>query len=136
MKKSILMAGLGLSLALAACSGGSEDAGEMREDTAEVATDTAEPMAEATTEATPAADAATNAPAEEAATAGTLAAAREVPTGTYTNSCTDVKLDGVTLSGSCKDRGGVAKDSTLDLTDCPIGHNVMNDNGTLVCREG
>lgn len=133
MKNKYAIAGLGMLLAVSACSQPADE--PVVDDTAtteaaaadQVATDTAVEGDAATAEA-PAADA--------AKVEGTLAAAREVPTGTYTKSCSNVTLDGVKLTGTCQTSEGDSKTSTLDLTDCPVGHNVMNDEGTLVCREG
>lgn len=80
--------------------------------------------------------AAAEAAADEAKVEGTLAAARALPSGTYSGSCRDAKIDGVMMSATCTQKNRLEKETTLDLTDCPIGHNVMNDDGNLVCREG
>lgn len=89
---------------------------------------------------TPRAAAAEPAAAETAAVepdvAGTLAASRELPTGTYKGSCFGAKIDGVVMTAICASKAGGEGETSLDLSDCPIGHNVMNDDGKLVCREG
>lgn len=68
--------------------------------------------------------------------AGTLAEARALPTGTYSQSCSEAKLDGIVMTATCATMDGRQVPTTLDLTNCPIGHNVMNNNGALACRVG
>ncbi|MDR1910964.1 MAG: CVNH domain-containing protein [Helicobacteraceae bacterium] len=62
--------------------------------------------------------------------AGTLMAAN--PAGSYTQTCSNIKLNGENLSADCKRMNGSNNHSTLEFATSCVG-NVSNVDGHLVC---
>lgn len=55
------------------------------------------------------------------------------PSGSYENTCTNIRMDGYTLKASCQRNNGSWRWTELDNAyDCD-GH-IANFNGRLVCR--
>jgi len=59
---------------------------------------------------------------------------REVPAGSYQQSCRKVTFDGRFLRGECRDGRGVWDKATLDMRLCHAGEDIVNDDGEFVCR--
>jgi hypothetical protein len=58
----------------------------------------------------------------------------ELPSGTYTESCRDMRVDRDRhrLEASCKGRDGRWRETRLDLRECD--RNIVNNDGVLECR--
>jgi len=64
---------------------------------------------------------------------GTWGKDTAVPAGSYFESCQRVRVSGLTLSGSCKDRNQRWRQTSLDLQRCRIGNQLANIDGQIVC---
>ena len=53
------------------------------------------------------------------------------PSGSYKNSCRDVKVKGSKLSASCENKKGKWKDTSINYKKCD--RDIWNDNGELSC---
>lgn len=58
--------------------------------------------------------------------------ARPVPSGTWSQSCRDAKMDGEWLVARCKRSDGDWLDSSIDMQKCP-SNIVGNKEGVLTC---
>lgn len=56
------------------------------------------------------------------------------PAGSYTASCRSPRLDGGWLQATCRDAWGNWREAGLSLTGCPVGADIVNDDGKLKCR--
>lgn len=62
-------------------------------------------------------------------------AAQTVPPGSYQQTCTDISVNGSTLTARCQDTGGGWRSTQLnDYRDCNT--EIVNDNGSLRCSRG
>ena len=129
MQLRVIGASLGVLFVAVACQPTTTTQSQARPDVEAVATDNPVVDAPVDSVAEP-----VEASVDAVSVEGTLAASREIPPGSWKQSCDNIKLTGVTLTASCRNRWGNVLPATLDLTECPIGHNVMNDNAKLVCR--
>ena len=67
---------------------------------------------------------------------GTNTVTCQIPSGTWTKSCTNDSLNGSILTASCNNHMGVSVQSSLDLNTCAPGDIYTNDQGHLVCNPG
>ena len=61
-------------------------------------------------------------------------AAAQMPTGSYVQSCRDLRFDGYTLSAVCNAMQGSPKRTAIRVDSCP--GPIGNFNGQLVCEGG
>ncbi|MFG1391712.1 CVNH domain-containing protein [Xanthobacter agilis] len=59
---------------------------------------------------------------------------RPVPPGSYLQTCRNVRVAGFWLAADCRDMNGRWLDARLNLATCSPRPNVVNFNGTLICR--
>jgi hypothetical protein len=59
-------------------------------------------------------------------------AAAQMPSGSYAQSCRDIRFDGYTLSALCNAMQGPPQRTTIRADQCPAG--IFNSNGQLVCE--
>src|SRR5689334_11782848 len=61
--------------------------------------------------------------------------AQSVPPGSYQQTCTDISVNGSTLTARCQDASGGWRSTQLnDYRDCNT--EIVNDNGSLRCSRG
>lgn len=58
----------------------------------------------------------------------------QIPSGSYQQTCRDIRANGSQLTASCQDNRGRWNYSSLNFRDCR--DDIMNDNGRLACRWG
>ncbi|MEA2786915.1 MAG: hypothetical protein QOF71_3019 [Candidatus Eremiobacteraeota bacterium] len=68
-----------------------------------------------------------------AVTALAPASAQAIPSGSYQQSCTNIRVRGDQLSARCTNPQGVAVRSTIALNSCRNG-DIVNSNGQLACN--
>ena len=68
-----------------------------------------------------------------AATAIAPAAAQGIPSGSYQQSCTNIRVRGDQLTARCTNPQGVAVRSSITLGSCR-GGDIVNSNGQLACN--
>ncbi|KAJ6490812.1 Cyanovirin-N [Mycena sanguinolenta] len=59
----------------------------------------------------------------------TFATQAESQAGDFSATCSDINLEGLTLTANCGDGAGGFKDTSIDLNDC-----IINSGGHLVCQ--
>ena len=55
------------------------------------------------------------------------------PHGGYLESCTRPFVNGKQLQAVCKDRNGGSNRTSVDLSQCSMGNNIVNNGGQLIC---
>src|ERR1700676_2895322 len=68
-----------------------------------------------------------------AATALAPASAQSIPSGSYQQSCTNIRVRGDQLTARCTNPQGTAVRSTIALNSCRNG-DIVNSNGQLACN--
>lgn len=68
-----------------------------------------------------------------AATALAPASAQAIPSGSYQQSCTNIRVRGDQLFARCTNAQGTAIRSSIDLDSCRNG-DIVNSNGQLACN--
>jgi hypothetical protein len=68
-----------------------------------------------------------------AATALAPASAQAIPSGSYQQSCTNIRVRGDQLTARCTNPQGVAVRSSIALNSCR-GGDIVNSNGQLACN--
>ncbi len=58
---------------------------------------------------------------------------RAMPTGSWSDSCTDGYWSGPTFLAVCKNRHGWTSPTSIDINVCRGGHALQNVNGSLQC---
>lgn len=56
------------------------------------------------------------------------------PSGSYQQSCTNIRMQGSTLTASCSAPNGQRITSSVGVRSCPSGSDIGNRNGYLSCR--
>lgn len=60
------------------------------------------------------------------------ASAQSLPDGSYRQSCSNLRFDGVVLQADCKTNGQSFRHSAIRVGACP-GQKFENNNGVLIC---
>jgi hypothetical protein len=59
-----------------------------------------------------------------------------IPAGTYSKSCSRIRIENGTLFGECRKIGGGTRSASLKVEDCIVGIDIPNVDGYLSCDKG